>query len=129
MYYINSASTVSHQNTFLKKGFSRITDATLKELTKKGVIKSMFAKGLSSISEADYKKVYQALHEIELPAPSTRSVLTVGEEGLSKSIQRLGEVDFFSVVTRRPCICDFKPVVVEVAIRRRQVTRDPESGQ
>lgn len=103
---------------FLKKGFSRIGDPTLKELTKKGVPKAMFAKNLTAISEADYKKVYQALHEVELVAPSTRSVLTVGEEGLSKSIQRLGEVDFFSVVTRKPRICDFKPVVVEVAIAR-----------
>lgn len=103
---------------FLKKGFSRISDATLKELTKKGVPKPMFSKNLTAISESDYKKVYQALHEVELVAPSTRSVLTVGEEGLSKSIQRLGEVDFFSVVTRKPKICDFKPVVVEVAIAR-----------
>lgn len=103
---------------FLKKGFSRVSDATLKELVTKGVPKGLLAKGLTSISEADYKKVYQALHEIELMAPSTRSVLTVGEEGLSKSIQRLGEIDFFSVVTRKPRICDFKPVVVEVAIAR-----------
>lgn len=103
---------------FLKKGFSRISDATLKELTSKGVPKAMFGKTLTSISEADYKKIYQGLHEVELVAPSTRSVLTVGEEGLSKSIQRLGEVDFFSVVTRKPRICDFKPVVVEVAIAR-----------
>jgi DNA topoisomerase-6 subunit B len=78
----------------------------------------MFGKMLSAISESDYKKVYQALHEVDLVPPSTRSVLTVGEEGLSKSIQRLGEVDFFSVVTRRPRICDFKPTVVEVAIAR-----------
>ncbi|MBY0452535.1 MAG: DNA topoisomerase VI subunit B, partial [Bdellovibrionaceae bacterium] len=51
-------------------------------------------------------------------APSTKSVLTVGEEALSKSIIRLGQVDFFSVVTRKPVICDFKPVVVEVALAR-----------
>ena len=37
---------------------------------------------------------------------------------MAKSIQRLGEIDFFSVVTRKPKICDFKPVVVEVAIAR-----------
>ena len=103
---------------FLKKGFSRISDATLKELTTKGVPKGLLTKTLTQISEEDYKKVYQALHEVELMAPSTRSVLTVGEEGLSKSIQRLGEIDFFSVVTRRPRICDFKPTVVEVAIAR-----------
>jgi len=103
---------------FLVKGFSRVNEATLKELTKKGVPKPLLSKTLTTISETDYKKVYQALHEIELVAPSTRSVLTVGEEALSKSIQRLGETDFFSVVTRKPTICDFKPVVVEVAIAR-----------
>ncbi len=103
---------------FLKKGFSRVNDATLKSLLSKGVAKTLMNKALTSISADEYKKIYQAIHEVELVAPSTRSVLTVGEEGLSKSIQRLGEVDFFSVVTRKPRICDFKPVVVEVAIAR-----------
>lgn len=103
---------------FLKKGFSRVSDATLKEMIGKGMPKGLLGKNLTTISAEEYKKVYQSLHEVELVAPSTRSVLTVGEEGLSKSIQRLGEVDFFSVVTRKPRICDFKPVVVEVAIAR-----------
>ncbi len=105
---------------FLLKGFSRVTDASLKEMIKKGLPKALLSKGLGSISETDYKKAYQAINDVELQAPSTRSVLTVGEEGLSKSIQRLGVVDFFSVVTRKPTICDFKPVVVEVAIARFQ---------
>jgi DNA topoisomerase-6 subunit B len=30
----------------------------------------------------------------------------------------LGAVDFFSVVSRKPAICDFKPVQVEVAVAR-----------
>ena len=53
-----------------------------------------------------------------MPSPSTKSVLTIGEEGLSNSIQRLGNTDFFSVVTRKPKICDHKPVVVEAAVAR-----------
>lgn len=111
---------------FLKKGFSRVTDATIKEMVAKGVSKGLMNKSLPSISETEYKKIYQAIHETELIAPSTKSVLTVGEEGLSKSIQRLGDVDFFSVVTRKPAICDFKPVVVEVAIAR---FKDRPSGE
>jgi DNA topoisomerase-6 subunit B len=107
---------------FLLKGFSRVNEAAIKEMVSKGLPKALLSKNLNAISEVDYKKVYQALNEIELMAPSTRSVLTVGEEGLSKSIQRLGVVDFFSVVTRKPTICDFKPVVVEVAIARFQVS-------
>lgn len=105
-------------NNFLKKGFSRISDSVLSAIVKKGTPKPLLNKPLTAIAETDFKKVYQAIQDVDLMAPSTRSVLTVGEEGLSKSIQRIGEVDFFSVVTRRPKICDFKPVVVEVAIAR-----------
>lgn len=105
-------------NGFLKKGFSRISDSVLGEMVKKGLPKSLLTKSLTSISEGEFKKVYHAVQETDLMAPTTKSVLTVGEEGLSKSVLRLGEVDFFSVVTRKPKICDFKPVVVEVAIAR-----------
>ncbi len=113
-------------DNFLKKGFSRVSDATIKDMMKNGLAKAHLNKPLTSISEKDYKTIFQAIQSTELVAPSTRSVLTVGEEGLSKSILRLGEVDFFSVVTRKPRICDFKPVVVEVAIARFVTRGDQE---
>lgn len=103
---------------FLKKGFSRVSDTSISDFVKHGMPKSYLSQPLTKTSEHDFKKVFQAVQETELPNPSTKSVLTVGEESLAKSIQRLGEVDFFSVNTRRPRICDFKPVVVEIAIAR-----------
>lgn len=103
---------------FLKTGFSRISDQTLKDFIAKGMPKALLNKPLTSLNEEDYKKVFKAVQETELMSPSTKSVLTVGEEALSKSINRLGEIDFFSVVTRKPTICDFKPVSVEVALAR-----------
>lgn len=103
---------------FLKKGFSRITDITIKEMMKHGLKKEYLNRPLTSIKETEYKNIFQAIQDTELTNPTTRSVLTVGEEGLAKSIQRIGEVDFFSVNTRKPKICDHKPVVVEVAIAR-----------
>jgi DNA topoisomerase-6 subunit B len=102
----------------LKTGFSRVTDQTMKDFVTKGLPKNLLARPLPALSQADYKAVFTAIQETELPAPSTKSVLTVGEESLSKSISRLGQVDFFSVITRKPAICDFKPVVVEVALAR-----------
>ena len=42
----------------------------------------------------------------------------IAANALSKSVNRLGDVDFFSVVTRKPTICDHKPVQIEVAISR-----------
>ncbi|MCB0393060.1 MAG: DNA topoisomerase VI subunit B [Bdellovibrionales bacterium] len=103
---------------FLKTGFSRVSDASIQAFVKAGLNKKFLDQSVSALKEADFKAVYSAIQESELMAPSTRSVLTVGEESLAKSIGRIGEVDFFSVVTRRPRICDHKPVVVEVALAR-----------
>lgn len=103
---------------FLRKGFSRVSDSSITDFVKNGLPKSLLNSSLAKFKEAEFKQVFQVLQATELTNPSTRSVLTVGEEGLSKSIHRLGNIDFFSVVTRRPRICDFKPVVVEVAIAR-----------
>jgi DNA topoisomerase-6 subunit B len=103
---------------FLKTAFSRVNDTALKEFTKNGLQKSWLKQGLNKIQEKEHKAIFHAIQESNLQSPSTKSVLTVGEEGLAKSISKIGEVDFFSVVTRKPKICDFKPVVVEVAISR-----------
>lgn len=103
---------------FLKTGFSRVNDQSLKDFVAKGLPKGLLSKPVTALKDDDFKKVFTAVQDTELMAPSTKSVLTVGEESLSKSIQRLGQVDFFSVVTRKPAICDFKPVVVEVALAR-----------
>lgn len=103
---------------FLKKGFSRVTDHTLKDFVAHGLNKSWLKKSLTLFSKTNFKSIFQVVQKVSLKAPNTNSVLIVGERGLSESIQRLGEVDFFSVITRKPRICDFKPVVVEVAIAR-----------
>lgn len=113
---------------FLKTGFSRISDQTINEFVKAGCSKALMAKPLTSLSQEDFKKVFSAVQNTELLAPSTKSVLTVGEDALSKSIQRMGEVDFFAVMTRKPTICDFKPVVVEIALARFK-DRGPEGDQ
>ncbi len=103
---------------FLRKGFSRVSEDTLKELGSQGVKKGWLSQSIAQIDETQLKTIYTGLQNLKLMAPSTRSVLSIGEEGLSNSIQRLGAVDFFAVVSRKPAICDAKPVVVEVAIAR-----------
>lgn len=103
---------------FLRTGFSRISDQTVKELKSKGLSPALLNKPLPALKDEDFKKAFTVIQSIELMAPSTKSVLNVGEEAMSKSIARLGEIDFFSVVTRKPAICDFKPVAVEVALAR-----------
>ncbi len=114
---------------FLQTGFSRITNATFLEMQKLGLKSSLFNKPLVTIDQKDYKEIFKVLHKVTLANPSTRSVLIVGEEGLTESIHRLGDIDFFSVITRKPKICDHKSVVVEVAIARLKTkSRDEESS-
>lgn len=103
---------------FLKTGFSRVQDATLKDLVKNGLPKNLIDMPTAKLTEEQFKNAFQVIQKTELQAPSTRSVLTIGEESLAKSILRLGDVDFFSVVARKPRIADNKPVVVEVALAR-----------
>lgn len=103
---------------WLKKSFSRVSDSTLKDLQGKGISAKVLDKSVDALTDVEFKALFVAIQAIELMAPSTKSVLCIGEESLSKSIQRLGSVDFFSVVTRKPTICDFKPVQVEVGIAR-----------
>lgn len=104
---------------WLKSGFSRISETVIKDLIKESdVAKSWIDKSLASITEDQLKKIYKGLQNLKLMAPPTKSVMSIGESNLAKSIHRLGAIDFFSVVSRRPCICDFKPVLVEVAIAR-----------
>jgi DNA topoisomerase-6 subunit B len=112
---------------WLKSGFSRVSDKVVKDFVKSGLPKGVLTKPVKALTQEDFKKAYQAIQKTDLMAPSTRSVLTIGEEALAKSIYRMGEIDFFAVVTRKPKICDFKPVVIEVAIARFLDMKDNDS--
>ncbi len=103
---------------WLRKGFSRVSDGILVQMRKEGLPKSLLDMSVDNATEEHFKKVFAALQKVQLMAPSTKSVLSIGESALAKSIQRVGQVDFFSVVSRKPTICDFKPVLVEVAVAR-----------
>ncbi len=114
---------------FLQTGFSGMTNTSFAEMKKLGLKSSLFDKFLISIDQKNYKEIFKVLQQVPLSNPSTRSVLIVGEEGLTESIHRLGDIDFFSVITRKPKICDHKSVVVEVAIARLKTkSTDQESS-
>jgi DNA topoisomerase-6 subunit B len=79
-------------SAWLKKGFSRVSDSVMDEIAKKkenGIAKALFDKMVDQVADADFTKLFTALQNTELKAPSTTSVLSIGEESLSKSIQRI----------------------------------------
>lgn len=103
---------------WLKKGFSRIHEGVLTDLVKAGLPRSLLDKQVDALKETEFKQLFVAIQNEKLMAPSTKSVLSIGEDSMAKSIKRLGAVDFFAVVSRKPTICDFKPVQIEVAVAR-----------
>jgi DNA topoisomerase-6 subunit B len=103
---------------WLKKGFSRVHEGVITEMVKAGLKKAIFEKSVDALGEGEFKELFVALQNQKLMAPPTKSVLAIGEDAMGKSIRRLGAVDFFSVVSRKPTICDFKPVQIEVAVAR-----------
>lgn len=105
--------------TWLKTGFSRMSDKVITDLWKANSLPNILLdKGMESVSDENLKSVYAAIQATQLMAPSTQSVVSIGEDAMSLSVERLGEIDFFAVATRKPTICDFKPIQVEVAIAR-----------
>jgi DNA topoisomerase-6 subunit B len=104
---------------WLCKEFSRMTPETVEEIRKTTNLPALLlTKAVSTLKDDNLQVLYQAIQDAPLKPPSTQSVMAIGEEALSISIQRLGDIDYFSVISRKPSICDFKPIQVEVAIAR-----------
>ncbi len=104
---------------WLKTGFSRLGDVEIKEIFDKSKLPAAtLAKPISSLGTSDFEAIFVGLQEVELKPPSTSSVMSIGEDALSLSMQRIGEIDLFAITSRKPAICDFKPVQVEVAMAR-----------
>ncbi|MEK6579720.1 MAG: DNA topoisomerase VI subunit B, partial [Bdellovibrionota bacterium] len=85
---------------WLKKGFSRVHEGVIKELKAGGIKKALLERSIDAMKEGEFKELFMALQNLQLMAPSTKSVLSIGEDAFAKSIKRLGDVDFFSVVSR-----------------------------
>jgi len=103
---------------WLKKSFSRMRDKEVKQLNSTKGCKGLMNKNVKDLNEAETKELFKVIQNLKLAPPPTSSVMSIGEEAFSKSINRLGSVDFFTVVSRKPTVCDFKPVLVEVGIAR-----------
>lgn len=122
--FMGHARLFGHVKTsvWLKKGFSRLGDAVQAQICKEQKLKpEVLNQFIDTMPEDNFKALYAAIQNAKLPAPPTNTVMAVGEEGLALSIRRLGDVDYFAVLTRKPMIADFKPVQVEVAIARLKV--------
>jgi DNA topoisomerase-6 subunit B len=104
---------------WMKRGFTRMGEKACLDLVKEQKLPASYLeKNIDAMSDTEFKQLFVAVQNLTLPPPPTNSVLSVGEDGLALSIRRLGDIDYFAVLSRKPMIADFKPVQIEVAIAR-----------
>src|SRR5215510_14350947 len=72
---------------WLKKGFSRVSDGVLKEMRQGGLKQTLLDMSVDKATDEHFKQVFSALQKAKLMAPSTSSVLSIGESALANSIQ------------------------------------------
>ncbi len=62
------------------------------------------------------KKVYAAIQEIKILAPSTDCIVPIGEDQLIQGLQSVVRAAFYTATTRRPAVYRGNPFVIEAAL-------------
>ena len=100
--------------SFLTDEFSRVSPKVSQTLLDKAKISAR--KNPSSLGHAEAQKLYEAIKETKIMAPSTSCVVPIGEDALLKGLSQVVEADFYDVCTRPPSVYRGNPFQVEVAL-------------
>ncbi|HOK39996.1 MAG TPA: DNA topoisomerase VI subunit B [bacterium] len=99
---------------FLKSEFSRISDKVATEIIIKSGIKEN--KNYKNFSLEEIEKVYKAMQEVKILAPSAECIAPIGEEILIKGLKNVIEPEFITSITRPPAVYRGNPFQIEAAI-------------
>ncbi len=105
------ASTVSQ---FLTGNFSRVSSAVARRICEAAGISTRASTKKIGRSEAD--KLYQAIQETKISAPSTDCIAPIGEELLLKGLYQVVPGEFYVAATRPPSVYRGNPFQIEVAL-------------
>lgn len=105
---------------FLQKAFTRVTQASARKVCE--------ASGVSvranpqDLDRQQTEKLYRALQEAKLPAPSTDCITPIGEELLLQGLHKVVPGEFYTAATRPPSVYRGNPFQIEVALAYGGVT-------
>ncbi|MFA5106382.1 MAG: DNA topoisomerase VI subunit B [Candidatus Micrarchaeia archaeon] len=103
-------------SSFLQNALARVSAAKVKELESlcPGVD---FSKKPSEMTWADAEKIVEAFSQVKWIAPATDSIIPIGQEQITKSLQSILNPEFLSVRERPPKIYRGGiPFIIEAAI-------------
>ncbi|MBN1437325.1 MAG: DNA topoisomerase VI subunit B [Sedimentisphaerales bacterium] len=100
--------------SFLSEEFSRVSSKVSQEILDKAKISAR--KNPSTINHAEAEKLYRAINDTKIMAPSTRCVVPIGEDALLKGLQQVVEASFYTVCTRPPAVYRGNPFQIEAGL-------------
>jgi DNA topoisomerase-6 subunit B len=99
---------------FLTGSFSRISPAVARRVCATAKLKSRASTKKIGRDEAD--RLYHALQETKISAPSTDCISPIGEELLLKGLHHVVPGEFYVAATRPPSVYRGNPFLIEVAL-------------
>jgi DNA topoisomerase VI subunit B len=99
---------------FLTSEFSRVSPRVALEIIERA---KLSAKARPSRLNGDAaRSIYEAVQETKIMAPSTDSVVPIGEEKLIAGLRQVVDAGFYTAVTRRPSVYRGNPFIIEAAL-------------
>ncbi|HBT77616.1 MAG TPA: DNA topoisomerase VI subunit B [Planctomycetaceae bacterium] len=99
---------------FFIESFSRVSPGTAKSLIESAALG--VRTDPRSLQRHDVEKLYEAIQEAKIPAPSTDCITPIGEEHLLKGLHKVVPGEFFVSATRPPAVYRGNPFQIEVAL-------------
>tara|TARA_Y100000310_G_scaffold159627_1_gene159264 strand:- start:26782 stop:28353 length:1572 start_codon:yes stop_codon:yes gene_type:complete len=100
--------------SFLTKEFSRVSPQLAKQILEKAEISEK--QHPSKLSRDEVDKLIKIIRETKIMAPPTNCLSPIGEDLLSKGLQKELNAEFYTSITRSPAVYRGNPFLIEVAI-------------
>ena len=100
--------------SFLSREFSRVSSRVAERLCEKAQIRASTRPSRIARHEAD--KLYAAIQQTKIMAPSTDCVSPIGQELLQKGLAHVMQADLYAATTRPPAVYRGNPFQVEAAL-------------
>lgn len=99
---------------FLTTSFSRVSPAVARRICETAGLSTRAS--TRKIGRSDADKLYQAIQETKIKAPTTDCIAPIGEELLLKGLHKVVPGEFYVSATRPPSVYRGNPFQIEVAL-------------
>jgi DNA topoisomerase-6 subunit B len=99
---------------FLTNNFSRVSSGVAKKIC--DAAKLSTRANLKKIAQSDADKLYRAIQETKISAPSTDCISPIGEQLLLRGLYHVVPAEFYCAATRPPSVYRGNPFLIEVAL-------------